>query len=116
MSVDVRTRVDSEQQPVEAGVFFRETLPPLLDQHRDHIVPGASELPIESFCIETDGDPWTLEWLGDRVLGLIVADQLFRSFPDEEEGPLAPSARGRHLSRAAPGRRRASQEYRRRRR
>ena len=30
-----------------------------------------------------------LEWLGDRVLGLIVADQLFRSFPDEEEGPLA---------------------------
>ena len=30
-----------------------------------------------------------LEWLGDRVLGLIVADQLFRSFSDEEEGPLA---------------------------
>jgi hypothetical protein len=67
MSVDVRTRVDSEQQPVEAGVFFRETLPPLLDLHRDHIVPGASELPIESFCIETAGEPWTLEWKGDRV-------------------------------------------------
>lgn len=30
-----------------------------------------------------------LEWLGDRVLGVIVADQLFHTFRDEEEGPLA---------------------------
>ena len=30
-----------------------------------------------------------LEWLGDRVLGLVLADQLFHAYPDEEEGPLA---------------------------
>ena len=30
-----------------------------------------------------------LEFLGDRVLGLIVADMLLEAFPDEEEGPLA---------------------------
>lgn len=30
-----------------------------------------------------------LEFLGDRVLGLVVAEMLFQVFPDEEEGPLA---------------------------
>jgi ribonuclease-3 len=30
-----------------------------------------------------------LEFLGDRVLGLVVADMLFNSFPDEPEGALA---------------------------
>ncbi|MED5395749.1 MAG: ribonuclease III [Pseudomonadota bacterium] len=29
-----------------------------------------------------------LEFLGDRVLGLVVADMLFKQFPDEEEGDL----------------------------
>ena len=31
-----------------------------------------------------------LEFLGDRVLGLIVADMLFRQFPDASEGEIAP--------------------------
>lgn len=30
-----------------------------------------------------------LEFLGDRVLGLVIADQLLKSFPDESEGNLA---------------------------
>ena len=30
-----------------------------------------------------------LEFLGDRVLGLVVADMLFDRFPDEDEGALA---------------------------
>ncbi len=30
-----------------------------------------------------------LEFLGDRVLGLVVADMLFKRFPEEEEGPLS---------------------------
>jgi len=67
MSVDLRTRVDSEQAPVEAGPFFRETLPALLDARRALIAPGASELPLADFCIETDGEPWTLAWHEDRV-------------------------------------------------
>lgn len=31
-----------------------------------------------------------LEFLGDRVLGLVVADMLFRRFPDAREGEIAP--------------------------
>ncbi|OUS12553.1 ribonuclease III [Rhodospirillales bacterium 47_12_T64] len=30
-----------------------------------------------------------LEFLGDRVLGLVIADMLLRNFPDESEGSLA---------------------------
>jgi hypothetical protein len=67
MSVDLRTRVDSESSPVAADRFFSESLPPLLDAHHDLIAPGASELPLEDFCIETDGEPWTLSFGTDRV-------------------------------------------------
>jgi hypothetical protein len=67
VSVDLRTRVDSEQTPVEVGSFFREALPALFDAHQALIAPAASELPLAPFCIETDGEPWTLSWQGDRV-------------------------------------------------
>jgi len=67
MSVDLRTRLDTEQAPVEAGPFFRDILPGLLDANRTLLVPGASELRLDSLCIETDGEPWTLAWAGDRV-------------------------------------------------
>ena len=30
-----------------------------------------------------------LEFLGDRVLSLVIADELFHRFPEEKEGPLA---------------------------
>jgi hypothetical protein len=67
LSVDVRTRVDADQVRVEAGAFFRETLPPLVDAHQAEIAPGARELRLRDLCIETDGEPWTLSWRGDRV-------------------------------------------------
>lgn len=35
------------------------------------------------------GDYQRLEFVGDRVLGLIVAERLYRDFPDEQEGALA---------------------------
>lgn len=35
------------------------------------------------------GDYERLEFLGDRVLGLVVAEMLFTAFPDESEGELA---------------------------
>ena len=56
MSIDQRTRVDSDQVSVEATSFFHETLPPLLDAHHAEITPGASDLPLDDFCIETDGE------------------------------------------------------------
>ena len=67
MSVDLRTRTDAEQAPVDAGLFFRETLPALVDAHHAALAPGASELSLDSLCIETDGEPWTLSWNGGRV-------------------------------------------------
>ncbi len=67
MSVDLRTRVDSEQPQVEAARFFRETLPPLLDAWQAEIAPGARTLPLVDLCVETEGEPWTLCWRGDRA-------------------------------------------------
>jgi hypothetical protein len=67
MTVDLRTRVDGEQAPVETGPFFRDTLPALLDAHQAQISPGAAELDLRDFCIETAGEPWTLTWGSDRV-------------------------------------------------
>ncbi|WP_429515131.1 ribonuclease III [Rhodoligotrophos appendicifer] len=37
-----------------------------------------------------EGDYERLEFLGDRVLGLIIAEELLRRFPDSSEGDLAP--------------------------
>jgi hypothetical protein len=67
MSVDIRTRVDSDQAPVEAGLFFGETLPARLDARRDRFAAGASRLRLRDFCLEIDSEPWTLAWKGDRV-------------------------------------------------
>ena len=67
MSVDLRTRVDSEQAPVEASLFFSETLPAKLDAHQDLIAPAGSQLPLLDFCMEVDSEPWTLSWEGDRA-------------------------------------------------
>jgi ribonuclease III len=36
------------------------------------------------------GDYQRLEFLGDRVLGLVIAEELFRNFPDLTEGELTP--------------------------
>lgn len=66
MSVDLRTRTDREQVPVDVGVFFRETLPSKLDAHHHLTASGASELGLEDFCIEVDGAPHTLTWNEDR--------------------------------------------------
>ncbi len=67
MSVDLRTRLDAEQAPIHAGQFFRERLPDLFDAAQAEIAPGARALPLRPFCIETDGEPWTLAWSHDRV-------------------------------------------------
>jgi hypothetical protein len=67
MCVDLRTRVDAEQAPVGTGQLFQELLPSALDAHGDGIAPAAGALRLVDFCIETDGEPWTLAWTGERV-------------------------------------------------
>ena len=42
-----------------------------------------------SAAIEAGESYQRLEFLGDRVLGLVLVDLLMRRFPDEAEGPLA---------------------------
>jgi ribonuclease III len=42
-----------------------------------------------SAALETGESYQRLEFLGDRVLGLVMVDLLMRRFPDEAEGPLA---------------------------
>jgi len=38
---------------------------------------------------EASADNQRLEFLGDRVLGIVIAEMLFQAFPDEDEGALA---------------------------
>ena len=68
MSVDLRTRLDAEQAPLDPQHFFRESLPPLLDAHQSKIEPGACGLHLKDFCIETEGEPFTLSWKSNRVV------------------------------------------------
>ncbi|MBW3614187.1 MAG: ribonuclease III [Actinobacteria bacterium] len=51
----------------------------------------ARALAHRSWCAETEGalSNERLEFLGDAVLGLVVTDHLFRSYPDLPEGELA---------------------------
>jgi len=57
--------------------------PELLVQALTHPSVTPSRRPKQSVPYER------LEFLGDRVLGLVVADMLFQAFPDEAEGELA---------------------------
>ena len=62
------------------GHAFRD--PALLEQALTHPSAGGSRTTAAA-------DYERLEFLGDRVLGLIVADMLIDAFPDEPEGALA---------------------------
>ena len=67
MSVDLRTRNDADQTPIEAESFFLDTLPDRFDALHDLIAPAAAQLPLSDFCIEVDSQPWTLSWQAGRV-------------------------------------------------
>ncbi len=67
MSVDVRTRVDSDQRAVDASAFFRDELPGLLDARHALIAPAAATVSLRDICIETDAEPWTLTYREEGV-------------------------------------------------
>lgn len=67
------------REPLEAAFGHRFNDPSLLDlalTHRSAMFAGGRSNE-------------RLEFLGDRVLGLVVADMLCRRFPEEDEGALA---------------------------
>ncbi len=68
MSVDFRTRRDEGTAELDPDAFFSSVLPEALEANLDLIQPGASELKLRPFSVETEGPTWTLRWQGDRVL------------------------------------------------
>ncbi|MGB5484894.1 ribonuclease III [Parasphingorhabdus sp.] len=58
--------------------------------------PSSPELYIRAATHGSHGekDYQRLEFLGDRILGLVIADQLYRQFPDEPEGQLSQRLNG----------------------
>lgn len=53
----------------------------------EHLIAALTHSSISS---ETRGDNQRLEFLGDRILGLVISEALFLTDPDASEGKLAP--------------------------
>src|SRR3982751_6261201 len=67
---------------LEARLGYKFADPELLDRALTHSSAIAPAKRIEHSYQR-------LEFLGDRVLGLVVADMLFRRFPHDEEGAMS---------------------------
>jgi hypothetical protein len=67
MSVDARTRIDSQQKFVPAQQFFSRILPEQLNKHWLDIEPGGSQLILKNFCFDIEGQAWTLSWCEDHI-------------------------------------------------
>ena len=75
-------RAKSSDVVLETALGYRFKDRDLLERALTHISALAGS--------PSDGPHYQrLEFLGDRVLGLIVADMLYRTFPDESEGDLS---------------------------
>jgi ribonuclease-3 len=87
-----RIAADELAQSLAETFGHRFSRPELLREALTH--PSAST-PRQSSAVRSRTRPAKLrgyerlEFLGDRVLGLVVADLLYRSFPQEDEGALA---------------------------
>ncbi len=76
-----------------ALVAAQQSLPELLEQLEIQIDPDLFEMALvhRSYSYEHDQIPHNerLEFLGDAVLDIIVAEHLYLTYPDEAEGTLA---------------------------
>ncbi len=68
MSVDVRTRVDGEQDLLDPARFFAHDLPAALDRAGPLLAEAVSVLRLPPLVIEVDGVSWTLEVDGAGVV------------------------------------------------
>ncbi len=57
---DQRLRVDEARPPLDSDEFFSVTLPALLDEHADCIVPALSFVAPRTIVFDVDGSVWTL--------------------------------------------------------
>jgi hypothetical protein len=60
VSLDLRTRSDSDTHPIDAGEFFDQRLPALASNGAALVIPGALELGIRPMSVITDEGSWTL--------------------------------------------------------
>jgi hypothetical protein len=60
MSVDKRTRVDGEVDPLDPKTCFEEVLPTAFEHERERLAPAVGEYAPGPLTIEVDGDAWTL--------------------------------------------------------
>ncbi len=67
MSVDVRTRVDGEQAPVDPARFFGADLPAALDDAAPLLADAVAALRLPDLVVEVDGASWTLSADGECV-------------------------------------------------
>ena len=75
-------RVRAELDAIEQSIAYRFTDPRLLEQAFNHISAFAG--------VRNRGHSYQrLEFLGDHVLGLVISDMLFRSFPKADEGEMS---------------------------
>ncbi|HVI50291.1 MAG TPA: ribonuclease III [Candidatus Sulfotelmatobacter sp.] len=75
--------MDERLQKISKALDYRFRRIDLLDDALTH--PGASQPRLSKRRVAYE----RLEFLGDRVLGLVVAEMLFNRFPNEKEGDLA---------------------------
>ena len=66
-SLDFRTRSDDEVLTVDVVDFFEDQLPVLAAKHSHLAVPGALELEVQTFSIDTPDGSWTLSITGGVV-------------------------------------------------
>ena len=68
VSIDQRTRTDTEREPLDLEDFFDVQLPEMAAEHSHLAVPGALELGVEPFTFDTPAGAWTMTLADERVL------------------------------------------------
>jgi hypothetical protein len=67
VSLDFRSRSEDDIAAVDPADFFGAVLPDAAERHLPLVAPGARELGVEPFTIETADAAWTLALEGDRL-------------------------------------------------
>jgi ribonuclease-3 len=76
----VAKTVARDRQELESSIGYRFREPALLDEALTHATAAKAK---------DRANYQRLEFLGDRVLGLVIADMLFEAFPTAKEGELS---------------------------
>jgi len=88
-TVEAQMKVNLSELEISLGHVFRR--PELLERaltHRSVIKQQAVALENEHEELTAMGDNERLEFLGDAVLGLVAAEELFKTHPEWQEGEL----------------------------